>query len=525
MITRRDSLLLMSGTALATAFGLPALAQEGEAGGTLNMILNPEPPTLVVGLNQQGPVLFAGGQIYESLLSYSFDLDPQPSLAREWEISEDGLTYTFHLQEGVKWHDGEDFTAEDVVFTATEFLMDAHPRWRLIATTYVEDVTAADDHTVVFTLNQPFSAFIMAFELSSFPIMPKHVYEGSDFRTNPANQQPIGTGPFKFKEWKRGSYVNLVANEDYWREGQPKLAELYFRVIPDAASRAVAFEQGTVDVIRGGDIEGFDVARLADLPGAESTVQGWESYAPLAFTVWNHRRAPFDNVKVRQAIMHAIDRDFVAETIMFGQATPATGPFSSSTRFYDDSIPAYDYDMDKAKALLEESGVTPGDHQIELMPMPYGSQWDRLIEYTAQQLQDLGFKTNIRSTDAGGWAQAVSDFDFDLTHNFTYQYGDAALGVARHYLTSNIVKGTPFSNNQGYENPEVDRLMAEGAAALTDEEAAEAYSEAQRLMVEDAALGWLVELQYTTIWRDKVHDLVRTGIGLNEGMGPVTIDK
>lgn len=523
MINRRNTLFLMSGTALTAVLGLPAYAQEGQS-GTLNMILNPEPPILVVGLNTQGPTLYCGGQIYESLLTYGFDMSPLPSLAKSWEISEDGLTYTFHLHEGVKWHDGTDFSAEDVLFTANDFLMESHPRWRLVASTYLESATAPDANTVVFQLKQPFSAFIRAFELSSFPIMPKHIYEGTDFRTNPANQVPIGTGPFKFNEWKRGSYVHLVANENYYREGEPKLKELYFRVIPDGASRAVAFEQGTVDVIRGGDIEGFDVARLASLPGVQSSTQGWENYSPLAFMVWNMRKAPFDNVKVRQAILHAIDRDFVAETIMFGQAKAATGPVASTTKYYDGSIPAYEFDMDKAKALLAESGVDPAGVTIEVMGLPYGSQWDRLTEYTVQQLQDLGFQTNIRAIDAGGWSQALSDFDFHLTYNFTYQYGDPALGVSRHYLSTNTIQGTPYGNNQAYVNPEVDRLLSEAAAATTEEAAAAAYSEAQRLIVEDAALGWLVELQYTTIWRDKVHNLVRTGIGLNEGMGPVTID-
>lgn len=523
MITRRTTLSLLSGTVLASAFGLPAWSQ-GASGGTLNVILNPEPPMLVVGLNTQAPTLFAGGQIYESLLTYGFDLAPMPSLAREWTVSDDGLTYTFTLQDNVKWHDGTDFTADDVVFTGDVFLREAHPRWRLIATTYVDSITAPDAQTVVFTLKQPFSAFIMAFELSSFPIMPKHIYEGTDFRTNPANQTPIGTGPFKFQEWRRGSYVHLVRNDAYWREGQPHLNEIYFRVIPDAASRAVAFEQGTVDVLRGGDVEGFEVSRLAELPGVETTQQGWESYSPLVFIQWNLRKPPFDNVDVRRAMLHAMDRDFIAETIMFGQAKPATGAVASTTKYYDAAIPAYDHDMERARAILAESGVNPRDHEIEIMPIPYGSQWERLGEYVAQQLQDLGFRTRIRAVDAGGWSQAVADFDFHLSFNFTYQYGDPALGVARHYLSTNIIQGTPFGNNEGYESPEADALFAAGAAATTEEEAQAAYSAVQQKLHDDAPLGWLVELQYTTIWRDKVHDLVRTGIGLNDGMGPVTID-
>lgn len=198
-----------------------AAAEEATRGGTLNMIVQPEPPLLMVGLNTQGPTLYVAGQIYQSLLTYDKDLNPLPQLATSWTVSEDGLTYTFKLQDGVKWHDGKPFTSADVVFTATEFLIDVHPRWRPISEAYVESVTASDDLTVVFKLKKPFSAFLYGFELSSFPIMPAHIYKGTDYRTNPANNTPIGTGPFKFKEWQRGSYIHLVRNEDYWKRASP----------------------------------------------------------------------------------------------------------------------------------------------------------------------------------------------------------------------------------------------------------------------------------------------------------------
>jgi len=516
----------LSGLLLGAALALPAVAQDQPTpGGTLNMIVQPEPATLVAALNQQGPILYVGGQIYQSLLAYGTDLQPLPSLAKSWEVSGDGLTYTFKLQDGVKWHDGQPFTADDVVFTGESFLTEAHPRWRLIHNTYVESITAPDAGTVVFKLKTPFSAFINAFELSSFPVVPKHIYEGTDYRTNPANQTPIGTGPFKFEEWKRGSYIHLVKNPDYWKEGQPYLDDLYFRVIPDAASRAVAFEQGTVDVLRGGDVEGFEVQRLEEMPGVESTTAGWEYYSPLAFMPLNLREAPFDNKLVRQAIMHAIDRDFIAQSIMFGQAKPATGPVASTTKYYTADTPAYPFDMEKAKALIAESGVDLKATPFEIMPIPYGPQWERLAEYVRQQLEQVGFVTTIRAVDAGGWSQAMSDFDFDLSFNFTYQYGDPALGVARHYLSNNVVQGTPYGNNGDYVNPKVDELFAKAAQATDEAAAAEAYAEVQKILVEDAPVIWLFELQSTTLWRDKVHNLVRTGIGLNEAMDEVWISK
>ena len=516
----------LSGLLLGAALASSAAAQTTPTpGGTLNMIAQPEPPILMVGLNSQGPTLYVGGQIYQSLLTYGTDLQPLPSLAKSWEISDDKLTYTFHLQEGVKWHDGQPFSADDVVFTGETFLTEAHPRWRLIHNTYVESITAPDANTVVFKLKEPFSAFINAFELSSYPVVPKHLYEGTDFRTNPANQTPIGTGPFKLQEWKRGSYIHLVKNPDYWKEGRPYLDDLYFRIIPDGASRAVAFEQKTVDILRGGDVEGFEIQRLDELPGVDSTTSGWEVYSPLVFMPLNMRKPPFDNKLVRQAVMHALDRNFIAETIMFGQAKPATGPISSTTKYYSADVPGYDFDIEKAKELIAQSGVDVGATEVSIMPLPYGPQWERLSEYVRQQLEQIGFKTTIKAVDPGGWSQAVSDFDFDLTFNFTYQYGDPALGVARHYLSNNVVKGTPYGNNQNYINPKVDELFAAAAEATDTATAAAAYAEAQKILVDDVALGWLFELQNVTLYYDYVHDLVRTGIGLNEAMDEVWISE
>ncbi|WP_029030290.1 ABC transporter substrate-binding protein [Salinarimonas rosea] len=520
---------LLAATAILALGLVPAAAQgsaeEPRAGGVLNMIAQPEPPMLMVGLNTQGPTLYVGGQIYQSLLTYGQNLEVLPSLAKAWTVSDDGLTYTFTLEDDVRWHDGEPFTSADVVFTADAFLREAHPRWRHIATTYVDSIEAPDEQTVVFRLSKPFSAFIYAFELSSFPVVPRHIYEGTDYRTNPANQTPIGTGPFKLQEWRRGSYIHLVRNEDYWKEGLPLLDELYFRIIPDSASRAVAFERGSVDVLRGGDVEGFEVRRLSGLPDAQTTTEGWEMYSPVVFLQMNLREPPFDDVRIRKAVMHALDRDFIVENVFFGLGEPATSPIASTTRFHSEDTVAYPYDLDEAKRLVEEAGLDAQAHPVRLMPLPYGSQWDRLAEYVKQQLEDIGLVVDIRGVDPGGWSQALSEWDFDVTFNFTYQYGDPALGVARHYLSSNIIKGTPFGNNQGYDNPRVDELFLEAAGAVDLQEAADAYAEAQTILTDEVALGWLFEMRNVTIMRDDVRNLVRTGIGVNEAMDEVWLDR
>ncbi|MCK9549688.1 ABC transporter substrate-binding protein [Aquamicrobium sp.] len=506
-----------------------AMAQDGATsaeitrGGTLNMIVQPEPPMLIVGLNTQGPTLYVAGQIYQSLLTYREDLKPLPQLAKSWTVSEDGLTYTFNLQEGVKWHDGEAFTSKDVVFAAEEFLVDAHPRWRLIREAYVESVTAPDDLTVVFRLKKPFSAFLYGFELSSFPIMPAHLYQGTDYRTNANNTRPIGTGPYKFEDWQRGSYIHLVRNEDYWKEGQPYIDDLYFRVIPDAASRAIAFEQGTVDLLRGGDVEGFTINSLTSLPGVETTTAGWEYFSPQMFLQPNLRLEVFKNKDVRKAVYHALDRDFIVNAIFFGQGKVSTGPFAESMLFHDPNIQQYPYDMELAKKLIADSGVDLSKHPIRLLGLPYGSTWDRMTEYVKQQLEELGFVVSIQAVDAGGWLQAMGNFDFDLAFSFLYQFGHPAQGVSRIYFSDNQVKGTHAGNNGGYENPEVDAMFRKAADAIDEAEAAEAYTKVQQILAEEVPVLWMFDMKNTTIYRDKIRNPVRTAIGLNEPMDEVWI--
>jgi peptide/nickel transport system substrate-binding protein len=494
-------------------------------GGTLTGIVQPEPPTLMLGLNQQAPTIFVAGKIYQSLMTYTKDLKPQPELAKSWSMAADGLTYTFDLQPNVTWHDGKPFTADDVVFTVDKFLREAHPRAALSIKRYIASVTAKSPTQVEFKLKEPFGPFLSLFEVSTMPMVPKHIYDGTDFKTNPANATPIGTGPFKFKEWKRGAYIHLVKNENYWKAGKPYLDELYFRVIPDSASRAVAFEKGEVQYLRGGDVDNVDVRRLKALPNVGYTTDGWEMYGPLAFMMMNERKPPFDNVNVRRAVAGALDRNLVARTIFFGLAKPAAGPIASTTKFFDKDLKIPPVDLDNAKRVIRESGVDVSKTPVKILSFPYGAQWDRLAEYVKQVFEQLGIPAQIEPADAGSWAKRVSDWDFDVSFNFTYQYGDPALGVARHYLSSNIVKGSPFANNSGYKNEKVDTLLNKAASAVDEGERAQLYKEFQKIAVDEVANGFLVELQFATMWKPEVKNLVQTAIGLNETFDDVTIEK
>jgi peptide/nickel transport system substrate-binding protein len=517
--------LLLATGALMLVAGASSAQQRG---GTLNVLVQPEPPTLMLGVNQQGPVELIGSKIYQTLLTYDFDLKPQPGLAKSWEQSADGLTYTFKLQENVKWHDGKPFTAADVVFTTKVFLPEVNPRARAVLAN-VADVEAPDAHTVVFRMKETFGPFLGSFVPSNLPMVPKHLYEGTDFRTNPANARPVGTGPFKFKEWQRGQYIHLVRNEEYWKPGLPYLDEIYFRVLPDASARAFALETQQADVAGPDTVELFDIARLTALPHLTATNKGSEFASPMTWMEVNHRAAPLNDKRFRQALMYAIDRNFIKDRIWFGHGKVPNGPIASGTRFHDASIQPYPYDPKKAEALLDEMGLKRGSDgmrvTLSFIPLPYGETWKRLGEYIKQALSRVGVGVNLETMDPAAWIQRVSNWDYQLTTNRLQQFGDPAVGVARTYISTNIKKGVMFNNTMDYKNPAVDDLFARAGKATVDAERQKLYSEVQRILAEDVPVVWLMEIKTPTIYNKKFSDIITTALGVNDSFESARLAK
>ena len=517
-INRRNVLTGSAATIgwLAGGIPIPAWAQ---AAKVLNVAVFPEPNSLILGAGSTGPAQMVLGNIYDALLRFDEKLQPQPSLATDWTVSKDGLVYTFKLKKGVTWHDGKPFTADDVVFTADKLQRTLNPRVR-VAMQSVQGVKALDSHTVEFRLNLPYAAFLGLFDVSSMPIGPKHLLGEADL-SKPLTGTPIGTGPFKFKEWQRGSFIQLVKNENYHEAGLPKVDTVYWHIIPDAASRAAAFESGKVDVLPGGTAEYFDVLRLSKLPGAAVTTKGWEKFAPQSWLWINHRLPVFQDVRVRQALMHALDRDAMAKVIWQGFATPATGPFNPTTAFYTNKTRTYPLDVAKAKKLLAEAGYK--GQVIRLMPLPFGETWARMAEMVKQNLTQAGFKIEMVSADLPGTMARQSNWDFDLTFTFVYQLGDPALGVSRAYVSSEIKKGTPFNNIGGYQNPKVDALFERGSREVDPKKRAETYADLQRTLVDDVAEAWLLDLNFPTVYRTKIDNLVNSGLGLNDSLARASL--
>lgn len=522
---------LVMAAAVAVFLGLPlAGAQEPARGGTLTMVVQPEPPGLVSAFNSAGPIGVVSTKILEGLLSYDFDMNPRPVLAETWKVSADGKTITFNLRKGVKWHDGKDFTSADVQFSAMKVWKELHPRGR---STFAK-LTAVDTpspHVAIFRLSEA-SPYLMS-ALSSYEgqVLPRHLYDGTDIAQNPFNNKPVGTGPFVFKEWQKGNFILLERNSAYWDKARPYLDRIVLRVIPDAAARAAAFETG--EVLLGGfsPVPLSDVKRLEASGKFDIETRGYEYLAPMFLLEFNLRNRFLQDRRVRQAIAHAINRDIVVRTIWFGFGKPATSPVPSVlTQFHTDGAPQYPFDLKKAEQLLDDAGFKRGadGKRFRLVHdfLPYGADYQRTAEYVKQALGKVGIDVEIRSQDTAAFLKRVyTDGDFDLTSNFFYALPDPTIGVQRIYWTKNIRKGVPFSNASGYSNPEMDQVIESAQVEHDRRKRKDLIVRLQTLAQEDLPVLDLFEVRFFTLANRRVQDHTSSAEGVYGSFASVWLRK
>src|SRR5690606_35808065 len=244
-----------------------------------------------------------------------------------WEISSDGLTYTFSLRPNVRWHDGELFTAEDVIFSL-QAAKKYHPRG---AATFanLEDAQAVDTHTVRLHLSKPAPYLILALAAGETPILPAHRYTLENALQNPLNSAPVGTGPYKFKEWSRGSHIIYERNPDYWLADHPKVQTIIFRVMPDSAARLNAFKNRSIVICAHSPIPLSEIPRLGDLPHLAASTDGYEDNATITGLEFNLGRGCLAKLPVSQAISHALTRVQIKQFAIDCYADVTVAPVSS----------------------------------------------------------------------------------------------------------------------------------------------------------------------------------------------------
>lgn len=505
----RALLVGAAATGAGLAAGAAAMAQEVQRGGRLTVAADTEPRNLNPAMVASNGVFYVASKVVEPLAEMDYAEGLSGVLATSWEGSADGRTITFHLREGVAWSDGEPFTAADVAFSAMEVWKPLQNLGRTIFAG-LEAVETPDDHTAVFRFSQPTPLQLIENALPAVSaVLPRHLYQGTDIAQNPLNTAPVGTGPFLFAEHRPGEFYRLTRNPAYWGEGLPYLDEIVYRVLPDAASKAAALETGDIQLTAFSAVPLTDMARLDAVDGISVIPGGYEGITYHITLEINHRRAELANPLVRRALAHAIDRSFIVGVVFLGYATASTGPVpSTAADFYTADVPTYAYDPAAAERLLDEAGYPRGADgtrfALRLRPAPWFQMTRATGDYVRQALQEVGIAVELVTADPGAHTAAVyTEHDFDLAIGSPVWRNDPAISTTI-LFQGGLPEGVPFSNQYGYDDAEMNALIAAAAAELDGEKRIALYRDFQRKAATDLPIIHLVDFTFLTVARDEV---------------------
>ena len=418
--------------------------------------------------------------VFEGLTRIGPDGSVQPALAESWTVSDDGKVYTFKLRSGAKFHDGTDLDAGDVKFSLDRARAEDSTNAQKPLFAQIDNVEAGDG-TVTVTLKQPQGSFLYNMGWGDAVIVAPESADG-----NKAN--PVGTGPFKFDSWAKGSSIKIVKNPDYWGEAA-MLDKAEFRIIPDAAAAVPALLSG-------------DVHAFANMPAGDALAQ---IQADARFEVvigategetilsTNNKKAPFDNIKVRQAIAHALNREAIIQGNGSGYGTPIGSHFSPANEAYVDLVGTYPHDIEKAKALLAEAGFADGiKATIKLPPPGYAREGGQVV---AAQLREVGIDLEIIPVEWAQWLEQVFKAkDYDLTIVSHTEPNDIGIYARKDYYFQ-------------YDNSTFDEIIAKLDVTADPAMRKDLYGQAQKILANDAVNGFMFQLPKIGVWDAKVDGL------------------
>lgn len=469
-----------------------------------------------VSMDPQGsndmPSAVVSHLIYETLVQFDEDSVLQPLLATEWEMVDD-VTWEFKLREGVKFTDGTDFKADSVKATFERILDPDIASPRLFLYSMIEEIIIVDDYTVQFVLDEPFAPFPAHLSHGGGSIVSKAAIE-KDYEEMAAGNEPstflgenaAGTGYFKLEEWVPGDYVKLVRNDDYWGE-KALLDSVTYKVVPEPLTRISELETGFSHV--SDPILPSDMPRVEGMDGAGVYRR---NYTTLFYLGFNCQKAPFDDVRVRQALAMTLDKDVIAENIFDGTAVPAHGPIAPGVFGYDPTATSPAVDMEKAKELLADAGYADGfastiwtnDNPIRVQIAEYAQstwrelgidieievvEWGAYLENTAAGLHDMFLL---------GWVTVTLDADYGTYSLFhSDEHGDAG-------------------NRSFYSNPRVDELLEKGRTEPDPDARIAVYSELTEILLEEAPMNFIAFTELILGVSDNVQGFHATATGLHE---------
>jgi len=456
------------------------------------------------------------GMVFNGLVKYDKDMNVVGDLAQSWEITNNGLVITFHLRKGVKWHDGKPFTAADVLYT---YQVTTDPK---TPTAYAGDflkikkAEAVDDYTFRVTYDKPFAPALISWASA---ILPRHLLVGKDITKSPLARHPIGTGPYKFKEWVAGQKIVLASNDEYF-EGRPYIDGRITRIIPDTATMFLELRAQNIGMM------GLTPLQFTRQTNNNLFKENFNKYRYLAFAYtymgYNLKNPLFTDKRVRQAISYAIKKDEIISGVLLGLGKPATGPYKHGTWAYNDKVKNYNYDPAKARELLKQAGWADvnGDGILEKDGKPFvfeiltnqGNETrQKCAEIIQRQLAEVGITAKIRIVE---WSAFVTNFinkrRFDaVILGWTIPLDPDAYDVWHSSKTS-----PEELNFISYKNPEADEMLEKGRSTFNQAERKKYYDRFQEILAEDQPYTFLYVPDELIIISNRIRGVLPAPIGI-----------
>jgi len=488
------------GRKAAVAADEPPVASEKPASGdTFVQASIGDITGLIPNITTDAPSHAVGNLIYDGLVQTDKDLNFVPSIAESWQFSKDCLTLTFKLRKNVKWHDGKPFTAEDVLFTYKAMMNPKTPTAYRDDFELVKDLQTPDPHTVRVTYSQPYAKALGSWGQAMLPkhLLEKYVEEGK-LREAPQNTQPVGTGPYRFQEWKSGEKVVLVANRDYYIEGRPYLGRIVYRVIPSQATIFLELKAKGVDMA---DLTAIQYARQTEYPAFKQDYNRFR-YPGSGYTYvgFNLKDPRFADRRVRQAFAHAINKQELIDGVVMGLARDATGPLRPGTWAYTDKVKRYPYDPAKAKQLLAAAGWSDrsGDGILrnkEGQPFSFtirtnqgNEERKKVAELIQQRLKEIGIQTDIQTIE---WAAFLKEYIKQRRFEAIILGWGTGIDPDQYPIWHSSQMGPDQLNQISFSNAEVDALLEKGRTSCQQQERVATYRRIQEILAEEQPLIFL----------------------------------
>ena len=468
-------------------------------GGDLIFARHRDNTTLDPGAAVETDTIYVLDHIFETLFATSADgASVDPWLASDYEVSDDGKSWTVTLREGVEFSNGQPMTSADVKFSIQRAIDEAAFGFLLSA---IESIETPDDMTVVFNTSFPWAPFLADLSVWAAAIMPAD-YAGMS--AEEFFEDPIGTGPFLFDEWVPGEYIRLVRNDNYWQEGKPYVDSVTWTQVPDDNTRILQLEGGQAHIAQNVPLNLLD--SLNEKDGITATT------FPATTVYWvsfNTTIEPFNDRHVRRAIAHAIDQDAIANAALFGHGGPACSVISPAVPFHDPDTPCLESNLDLARAELAQSSVPDGFSAEYLV----GDQSPNLpiVEIIQGQLAPLGIDISIRTIDPGQFYSTIFVFDYEIAFTgWTMDIPDPDQKIS-FMFDPELGGGDSYST--GYNNPEMIELVRAGQTTFADADRAQIYADIQALNAEEVPFIPLVVLDAPFAWSDSVKGLWVNPVG------------